>query len=179
MQEIWQKVKGLETFYEISNLGNIRTTYGYIFKPYINNKGYKCVRFQVNNQIYNYLVHRLVAEHFVDNPLNLPCVDHLDSNRQHNNANNLEWVTHKENMQRASQRGSFKNQRNRLGHKLKKATSKFHGVSYDNTRNAWMARLVENRKCISQKRFKTELEAAEHINCLIDTLKLDRPRNDV
>ena len=91
---------------------------------------------------------------------------------------NSHWATSSRRVP-AAKRGSFKNQRNRLGHKLKKATSKFHGVSYDNTRNAWMARLVENRKCISQKRFKTELEAAEHINCLIDTLKLDRPRNDV
>ena len=74
----------------------------------INNKGYKCVRFQVNNYITNILVHRLVALHFVDNPNNYPEVDHLDTNPLNCIWTNLEWVTHKINMERASKRGSFK-----------------------------------------------------------------------
>jgi len=42
-------------------------------------------------------VHRLVARYFIPNPLNKPCINHIDNDTQNNNVNNLEWVTHKEN----------------------------------------------------------------------------------
>ena len=177
MQEVWTPVRGLEELYEVSNLGQIRTTYGLVFKPFLNNKGYLATRFQVNNQVFNWLVHRLVAEHFVPNPHSYPCVDHLDSNRQNNAYTNLEWVTHKENMKRASERGSFKSQKNTLGIKYSTSTSKYYGVSFDKSRNAWMGRIVIDRKYVSQKRFKTEIEAAKFINQVLDELNSDRPRN--
>ena len=54
------------------------------------------------------MVHRLVAKYFVSNPNNYSDVDHLDSNRMNPSADNLEWVSHEENIRRAYARGNHK-----------------------------------------------------------------------
>ena len=56
-------------------------------KPYNNKKGY----LQVNIKCKSCRVHRLVAEKFIPNPNDLPCVNHKDGNRHNNNVENLEW----------------------------------------------------------------------------------------
>ena len=55
-----------------------------------------------------YLCHRLVAEVYLDNPDNLPEVDHLDNNRFNNHYTNLEWVSGEENRKRAVDSGLMK-----------------------------------------------------------------------
>jgi hypothetical protein len=55
--------------------------------------GYKCIK--VNSK--TYLVHRLVALTYANNPNNCNTVNHIDENKTNNNATNLEWVTQKEN----------------------------------------------------------------------------------
>lgn len=46
---------------------------------------------------YTIHVHRLVAETYIDNPRNKPCIDHIDGNPFNNHVDNLRWVTHSEN----------------------------------------------------------------------------------
>ena len=60
-------------------------------------KGYHRVVLSKKNKSYNFLVHRLVAEAFIPNPDNKPCVNHKDENPGNNDYTNLEWATHKEN----------------------------------------------------------------------------------
>ena len=51
--------------------------------------------------------HTIVGKLFLDNPNNLPELDHLDSNRMNPSADNLEWVTHEENIRRAHEKGNY------------------------------------------------------------------------
>ena len=44
------------------------------------------------------MIHRIVAELFLPNPENKPCVDHINCNKHDNRAVNLRWVTYSENM---------------------------------------------------------------------------------
>ena len=60
--------------------------------------GYKRVSLSNNGKVRNVLVHRLIATAFIPNPENKPEVNHLDENPQNNCVSNLEWATHKENV---------------------------------------------------------------------------------
>ncbi len=97
--------------YEVSNLGRVRsidrqiirnngrkqTFKGRILKPYT--KGlYDQVVLSVFGEYKTYYVHRLVALMFVPNPYNLPEINHLDENPKNNNAENLSWCSHIENL---------------------------------------------------------------------------------
>ncbi len=53
-------------------------------------------------------VHQLVAEAFIPNPENKPCIDHINGRKLDNRANNLRWVTYKENNNYAQQNGLWK-----------------------------------------------------------------------
>ena len=55
------------------------------------------VSFTKNEQRKTFSVHRIVADAFIKNELNLPCINHMDEDRHNNNMNNLEWCDHKYN----------------------------------------------------------------------------------
>lgn len=96
--EKWIVIKGFER-YEISNKGNVRNVLsGKALKPSLNTGGYQYVTLCCSRHRKNKTIHRLVAEAFIQNPLNLPEVNHKDENKENNNVSNLEWVTKKENM---------------------------------------------------------------------------------
>lgn len=56
------------------------------------------VKLTINGKKKDYLVHRLVALTFLDNPFNLPQVNHKDKNKLNNSVSNLEWISIKDNM---------------------------------------------------------------------------------
>ena len=100
IKEYWKPVVGYEGHYQVSNLSRVKSIkFGkeIILKQNIR-RGYYYVILSKNGIVKNYFVHRLVAEAFLDNPDNLPCVNHKDENKLNNNVDNLEWCTHEYNI---------------------------------------------------------------------------------
>ena len=108
MEEIWKPVKGFEGYYEVSNLGRVRSIdrvvvdtvrncerllKGNVLIQKDNGNGYKNVMFCKEHKLYNKYVHRLVAETFIPNKDNLPQVNHKDEDKSNNRVDNLEWCT--------------------------------------------------------------------------------------
>lgn len=98
MQNIeWRKVEDYPD-YEVSNLGDVRNTCkGKIRKISKSFHGYRIIHIKPKT----ILVHRLVAKAFIPNPENKPHVNHKNSDRFDSRVENLEWCTHKENMNHA------------------------------------------------------------------------------
>lgn len=72
--------------------------------------GYQFVCLRKNGNSKKFSVHRLVAEAFIPNPQNLPCVNHIDGNKQNNSVENLEWCTYSENLKHAIDIGLVESQ---------------------------------------------------------------------
>lgn len=76
------------------------------------------------NQLKNKFIHRLIAEVFIPNLDNKPCVNHKDGNKLNNDIENLEWCTHKKNIIHAWNEGLCENARGTLKEHYKKAIEK-------------------------------------------------------
>lgn len=112
-KEVWKDIKGYEGFYKISNYGRVKALPKKI--TWLQKDGAECFRFQdeivlkpdaslysrvmlqVNAKSKRYLVHRLVASHFLKNSNNYKYVNHIDKNRHNNHYSNLEYCSSREN----------------------------------------------------------------------------------
>lgn len=100
--EIWKEINNYNGEYLISNLGNVKSLKSLkILKPQDDKNGYLFVMLSKQSKKKNYKIHRLVAEHFLENPMNYEVVNHKDGNKYNNSVENLEWCTHRENNQHA------------------------------------------------------------------------------
>lgn len=99
MMEIWKDCKGYEGKYQVSNLGRVWSVKGQKYlKGTILPSGYVHVHLTTpNGKRKKERLHRLVAIAFLDNPNNLPQVNHKDENKLNNCVDNLEWCNAKYN----------------------------------------------------------------------------------
>ena len=107
MDENWKTITYAPN-YEVSNLGNIKNikTNKLITINYDRLKKYN-IRARPglshNGKIKMYYLHRIVAAHFIDNPDNLPEVNHIDGDPYNNTFDNLEWISKLDNMKHANE----------------------------------------------------------------------------
>ena len=100
MEEIWRPINGYQGLYQVSDQGKVRSLkFGKerIMKNIRNKDGYLRIGLRKNGEHKLYLVHRLVAQTFIQNPQNLPEVNHKDENKDNNSVQNLEWCSSKYN----------------------------------------------------------------------------------
>ena len=105
-QENWKEIKGFDGNYSVSSEGIVRSngllkgknSKVRILKTEMSKKGYLRVGLVKDGKQKKYLVHRLVAIAFLDNPNNLPEVNHRNEIKTDNRVENLEWMSRRDNM---------------------------------------------------------------------------------
>lgn len=96
-------IPNYENYYIYDNGDVLNASTNKMLKGSIGEHGYKYYRLSKDNKKKMFYAHRLVAEAFLENPDNLPIVNHKDGNKLNNNIDNLEWVTQADNMKHAHQ----------------------------------------------------------------------------
>ena len=157
-EEIWKPIKGYEGFYEVSNLGRVKSL-AYSGGERINRKeiilkssmsgpkmNYPNIRLYINGKKKIFRIHDLVAEAFIGKKEEWMTVDHIDENTSNNNLENLEYVTQRENSARY--------------HKGR-SSSIYTGVYWDKSKNKWRAAIRIRDKKNYLGTFDYELDAKE------------------
>lgn len=102
----WKPIVGYEGIYEISDMGDVKRLAHItidslgrriahkdrIIRPRISRRtGYPTISLYKDGRAKSFTIHSLIAKAFIPNPLNLPCVNHIDEDRSNSVLSNLEW----------------------------------------------------------------------------------------
>lgn len=149
--EEWRYIPGYEGRYEVSSNGNVRsvphvfirkdgkqmTVQGLQLMQQTDKKGYRRIRLIDNSgKKRGVLVHRAVAEAFIDNPNNDEFVNHIDGNKGNNKSSNLEWCSPRDNVRHAWRNGLASNNINYAINALKKPVISDTGKIYESVKEA-------------------------------------------
>ena len=167
--EIWKDIKGYEGYYQVSNLGNVKSLsrVDSIGRPLKEKSlkgsldvfGYLCFDFRKNNKRKIFKVHQLVAVAFLGHKINGYkglIVDHIDNDKLNNKLENLQLITARYNCSKDKKRKS----------------SKYTGVCWEKRRCKWMSRIHIGGKTKFLGYFTNELEAAEAYQTALKNVNL-------
>jgi len=150
--ELWCEVEDYPN-YMVSNMGKVKNVrFGRILKPAKISKGYLAVKLRENKKPKSYLVHRLVANAFLDPPddEHQVFVDHKNNEKLDNNVGNLRWATHKQN--------------SRNKQKKENASSRYKGCTWNKNMNKWQSYIRVDDRLKHLGLFDDEKEAASKYN---------------
>lgn len=127
--EIWKDVIGYEGIYQVSNLGrikrisknhlcNIKYQGEYYLKPLDNGKGYLRMKLSNNGSSKRVMLHRIIAEAFINNPENKKVINHINGNKKDNRIENLEWCTQSYNCLHSVKMGTWGALKNNINKKF-------------------------------------------------------------
>jgi len=105
--EVWKDIQGYPK-YQVSNFGRVRSymrNREWVLKSDLNSMGYYRTDLKKDGLRKRYFNHRLVAQTFIHNAENKPCINHIDGNKLNNHVSNLEWCTFSENSKHAYKTG--------------------------------------------------------------------------
>ena len=115
--EIWKDIIGYEGYYQISNIGRVKSVTNKlkrerILKPnyYGTKRNYIQIELSKNSIRKKYKLHRLVAQAFIPNPNNYPLVMHMDNDTSNNSVQNLQWGSYSMNGKHSVETGTWNNQ---------------------------------------------------------------------
>jgi len=154
INEEWKEVIGFEGFYKVSNMGRVkslektwkcghingtqhRTIEEKIRKTYIEKDGYVSVILIANKKREKWLLHRLVAIHFIENKNNLPTVNHKNGDKKDNRASQLEWLSFSDNHKHAYKTGLKVSAKGGENKNAKIVLNISNGIFYNSAKEAW------------------------------------------
>ena len=173
--EIFKDIKDYEGLYQISNYGTVKSLYreitnkngkiqsypSKVLKPEIfdmESSKYARVTLSKNHKTSRFLVHRLVAQHFIPNTFDKQFVNHVDNNGLNNHYLNLEWCTHSENMLHAQKQGRLFNSQSKGGSNSgitgEKALARIDAI-IGTSIHLWHVNALFGKKGINQKYYVT------------------------
>lgn len=154
--EIWKDIEDYKGIYQVSSFGRVKSLdrvnidryfKGRILKQYREKLGYCRVSLIKNGKTKNFLVHRLIAFAFIENPNpeKFDMIDHKNGVRYDNRIENLRWLNNRENVTD--------------GYRRKDTTSNFVGVYWNTQKGKWVSQIIFNNKHFHLGLFNNEKEA--------------------
>ena len=164
----WRTIKGYEGLYEVSNDGRIRRLRfingSHNFekikecKQTLNTYGYMTVNLCKNGKAITKRVHKLVANAFIgESDLQ---IDHIDGNKLNNNVSNLEYVTPKENTNRAWKKGLAKNTEHQR--EIARKTMLERRKNNNHRKNSGIKRTLEEKRKYHREYYQKHKESMEY-----------------
>lgn len=158
--EIWKDIPNYEGYYQVSNLGKIKSLIRYrsntekILKSRVNKRGYAMINLYKNGKYITFEIHRLLAIAFLGH---VPCkmkrvINHIDGDKLNNTIDNIEIKTHRENVSKC-----FRKDRNTK-------SSIYTGVCFHKKSKKWVSNIFINGKLNSLGYFENEIDAANAYN---------------